>query len=409
MKLMIFFLIFLSALRCAEAMERGNDYGEEKKVVFPKLIEITAKKIYDYQGGNRNVKKTVKLLRSLPDSAAVHIAQQKNNNGDTLLHTAAYLGNAEIITCLLQLGVARTVRNKWRETPTVIAAKQGHIDCFELLYTHEAVMEPEDNDLIMEFLLAIPGQSALACIEKTETLYDENEMVESLCAGGDIDYLKKMINRVGIQSGSLKRGFINAIRAGALEHIEILLNHDKAYGWLGTKLGEFCALYEATLCGHFEIAQLLVERGMICNEALHCAIRTNNKKIAKFYCKKFPEQINALDELKNTPLYYAAFNGFVGLVDYLLKKGAHPNIEGENQSALYAALTTSKNYTIVKTLVDVKAQILNDGLEHNVLFSLVEDNELQLYQFIVPYCEQCGIPPLNLENDIELNSRTQVT
>lgn len=395
----IFLVIFLGISSLLTAMEEEEHVSKKTYALeitnhfnVPKLTEIAAKKIYGYQQGNRNVKKTLRVLQSLPTAAAVHIAQQKNHNGDTLLHTAAYLGNENIVAYLLELGVHRRPRNKWNETPILVAAKQGHLDCYELLYVPEDRMEQDDHDQLLKFILAIPGERALKYAEVIESAFDST-MIPSLCAGGDINYLKSIIDRKDISFHDLEQGFVNAIRAGALEHIKILLKHDEDHSWLG-ELGEFEALYEATLCGQVAIARLLLDRGMTCYEALHCAVRTQNKKLVKIYYKKFPEQLNGLDESDKTPLCYAASYGFVSLVNWLLEKGASTNVEGEMDSALYRALMDSRNCIIVKSLLDRGARILENIAECDVLGELIEENDVSLVALLLPYCKQAGIPIL---------------
>ncbi|HXR03674.1 MAG TPA: ankyrin repeat domain-containing protein [Verrucomicrobiae bacterium] len=84
-------------------------------------------------GGERSGKACVEIL--LAHGADINVTDE---NGNTLLHTAAYYGNKEVIEVLLAHGEAVNVKNKRGETPLQIAANSQHPAIVELLHQHGA-------------------------------------------------------------------------------------------------------------------------------------------------------------------------------------------------------------------------------------------------------------------------------
>ena len=321
----------------------------EKPFSFPRVEKLTAiaarTMINLFQGNHCTL---INSLPTLKPEIALLIAQQKDITGNTLLHTAAYLGDLGVVSYLLSLGIDKRPRNKWKQTPLLVAANQGHIGICRLLYTPEDRMESEDCKKLLKYVLANKGEDSVAFAQFIG-LNDDESIIPAIAAGGNLQLLETVLNGCAekIEPCIIQQALINAIRAGSFDFVNILKGHD-------CDDEDDFMLYEATLYRQTRIACLLLERGLICSEALHCAVRQGDKKLVKIYLKKFPVQLNSLDEMAKTPLYYAASYGFFDLVEKLLKRGAQVNVEGEYHSALYGALF-NKQYAVVKLLIEVGA------------------------------------------------------
>lgn len=104
----------------------------------------------------------IEKLHQFPTGIASRIANQKDLCGNTLLHTAAYLGSVELVEYLLKkLNVNKHPNNKWLETPLIVAARQGHISICRLLYTPDAIETFHFTDL-RAYIHRIPGADAIS-------------------------------------------------------------------------------------------------------------------------------------------------------------------------------------------------------------------------------------------------------
>jgi ankyrin repeat protein len=121
------------------AAESGCE--EVVKLLLSKGAEVDAQLLNDItplfnaagRGGGRNGKACVEIL--LAHGANINVTDE---DGNTLLHTAAYYGNKEVVEILLAHGEAINVKNKRGETPLQVAASSKHPDIVELLRQHGA-------------------------------------------------------------------------------------------------------------------------------------------------------------------------------------------------------------------------------------------------------------------------------
>ena len=82
-------------------------------------------------------------------------------------------------------------------------------------------------------------------------------------------------------------------------------------------------------------------------EIFHIAkkLRSFNNNLAFCYSKK---ELNMKDNMKNTPLYYAAKNGNLDFCEYLLENGGSPNeICSYGDTPLHIAMKTNKHDVII--------------------------------------------------------------
>jgi hypothetical protein len=93
---------------------------------------------------------------------------------DTVLHTVARKGNAEILQALLSLGADVNMGNYQNSTALTLVAEMGHVTCLEILLRVDGIeVNAVDND----------GASALFC-----AVFGGNmETTRRLLARGDVD------------------------------------------------------------------------------------------------------------------------------------------------------------------------------------------------------------------------------
>lgn len=405
-KLLIFSVVFLSFsnIYCMNNEENEPEakrlHSEEHISFAPKsLLEMCITKVHQFSCNNPV--EGIGALQSLAPEVALRVAQKKDRNGNTLLHTTAYLGNVNSVTSLLNLGVFKRVYNKWRETPLMVAAKLGHTEVCKLLFTEDDLIDEKDCLTLRKLFLALPQEQSSGFINKIdEWVYKPVPQMTQIFEpyvsfAVDSNYLKKQLedsyaansNFQGNRGNYVKFGercLLDAIRAGNYDNVQIVLEHNDEHQF-SVKVMEggrwfsrnYDFLYEATLLNHTEIVKLLLDYEMRSEkDILHCAVRNNNLELTKIYCKLFPDLLEEGDCRNRTPLFYAASLGFYEVAKYLLEDEADFDFQDAyGYSPLRVALVNN-HVPLVELLISFGADVnedLNEDCDKNDVDSLLKD------------------------------------
>ncbi|KAF3691009.1 Serine/threonine-protein kinase TNNI3K [Channa argus] len=100
--------------------------------------------------------------------------------------------------------------------------------------------------------------------------------------------------------------------------------------------GALTALHVATLAGHHEAADILLQHGAYVNvqdavffTPLHIACYNSHEKLAKLLLK-FGADVNVSGEVGDRPLHLAAAKGFLGIVKLLMREGSKANVNAQD-------------------------------------------------------------------------------
>ncbi|KAL8230458.1 hypothetical protein R6Q57_000236 [Mikania cordata] len=189
---------------------------------------------------------------------------ERRIGNETVLHLASRLGNAEMVSIILQLKPElMTAENSNSETPIHDACRMGHDNVVKLLMKENPWVATKFNRDNQNALL-------LACIN------------------------------------------------GHFEIVELLLNSSSQ---LSSINGAAACLHVAASKGHTAIAKCLLEnRPGLAQEqidgslALHCACRRGHLEIATLLLRKYPDQVLQFDKIGYMPLHLAAINGSVAIL-----------------------------------------------------------------------------------------------
>eukprot|EP00250_Pteridium_aquilinum_P022445 c25383_g1_i7 orf=2-4690(-) len=91
----------------------------------------------------------VELILAYPGAKELNLTRLQDQDGNTPLHNAAWIGNTEICSMLLKYcsdGASVTSKNKNDETPLHIASKHGHAEVCEKLLEYGASLDLADKD-----------------------------------------------------------------------------------------------------------------------------------------------------------------------------------------------------------------------------------------------------------------------
>lgn len=240
------------------------------------------------------------------------------NIGETPLHTASKRGFVEFVRILLDKGAKTTAKDNNGDTPLHVAAKKGERKVVKLLLDRNA-----DVNATSRY-----GGTPL-----------------SVAAYSDIELVRLLL-----KARPSKRTLNGALAVAAAYH-------DEQQG---------------------EIAKLLMENGAEAD--LNTACTLGLVKRAEALLKANPSLANSSSD-QNPPLYEAAGNGHVELVDLLIKKGAR--IRGsEGYRPLFAAVERG-HLPVVKQLVAAGADIEARDYRGSPLFFAAENNHVAVADYLL--------------------------
>ncbi len=338
---------------------KASNHSRHKQKASNKAHHDTASKeknLSDKQGVSRRLKlKHTAMLFDLVknnDCKAIEILinegvniNAKNDLGDTPLILAAEKGYMDIVKILLGNGADPTIVDSGGCSATYFARSRGHGDVLELLErNHTKVGTAESKD-------------------KREQEKDESDSrpkhFTSLFAAVNakkaeaVDTLIRNGADVNAKDNLGDTPLILAAEKGCMDIVKILL--DNGADPTIADNGGYSATYFAKSRGHGDVLELLErnhtkvetvgskdKREQEKNESdsrlkhftsLFDAVKANNAEAVDTLIKSGAD-VNAKNDLGDTPLILAAERGYSEIVEILLEKGADPSIE---DTAGYAA------------------------------------------------------------------------
>ncbi|CAB0037187.1 unnamed protein product [Trichogramma brassicae] len=280
--------------------------------------------------------------------------------GETPLHVTLRQGNKMMTESLLRRGANPNIVDKEGSTPLHFICSRYHVD-FELAELffrinheiqqtvrinaqnksgraplHQAVARR--NDSLVELLLRRGADSNLADNEGSTPLH-------FICNRPDLDFeLAELFFRIN-----------NEIQQ------TVQIDARDKLGWT--------SLHRVVHRGSKEYTRLLLRNGADPNLAkkdgstpLHIICKSHyvdNVELAKILFelsdeKCHPVQIDARDELGNTPLHLAVSRGYRGLLELLLRAGANPNlVNDEGSTALHIVCRTDYDDSFAEVFFEI--------------------------------------------------------
>lgn len=212
----------------------------------------------------------------------------------------------------------------------------------------------------------------------------------------DVKEVEKLLNQgfyVDVRNEASCTPLHDAAAFGAVDVIKLLLSHGADINALSGSFG-WTALLKAVYCNHYNAVQLLVQAGADLNvkaeiwgvTALHKAVYHRHNKIALYLINKGAD-CNSIDNLKSSPLHYAAAYSSVEVVKKLIQRGASLNQQNfRGKTALHAAVECNNKAT-VKSLLNLGARtdILDQDC-HNAEFYVETESMKALFHQVFSWC-----------------------
>uniref|UniRef100_UPI00398F895E ankyrin repeat domain-containing protein 50-like n=1 Tax=Pristiophorus japonicus TaxID=55135 RepID=UPI00398F895E len=305
----------------------------------------------------------------LENGASVH---QRDSSGRTLLASAAYSGNLEVVNLLLSRDADLETEDHQGQTPLTLAARMGHTKVLHCLISHDANINHADQEGWTALRSAAWGghseavtallDSGGAEVDSTDT--DHRTALRAAAWGGHEDIALTLL-RHGAEVNKVdtdgRTALIAAAYMGHREMVEILLdygadiNHRDADGRSALSVAALCVPASR---GYANVVSLLIEQGAEVGHRdrdgltpLLVAAYEGHADVVDLLLEGGAD-VDEADATGRTPLLAAASMGHVAVVNALLFWGAAVDtIDGEGRTVLSIAAAHG-NAEVVQTLLD---------------------------------------------------------
>ncbi|XP_048257810.1 serine/threonine-protein phosphatase 6 regulatory ankyrin repeat subunit A-like [Haliotis rufescens] len=349
---------------------------------------VLSQDIVDINGRGRQTTTPVMLAARNGHKEVVELLVKKgadlslayNTPGSNVLHLACFYGHVDVVKYLLsQDTVDVNSRGRYKQTPMMRAAKNGHKEVVELLVKKGA-------DLSLAYNA------------------DGSNVLHLACVNGHVDVVKYLLSQdtVNINSrGWRKRTpMMRAAEEGYKEVVELLVSKgadaslvDKRGNnllHLACQRGQMelvkyivsqdmvdinrrglkkrSPVMIAAESGHKEVVELLVNKGADAslmdkkgNNILHLACQMGHVEVVKYVLSQDIVDINSRGWKTKTPMMMAAEEGHKEVVELLLNKGTDPSlVDKRGNNILHLACQNGQmevvKYIVSKVIVDVNAK-----------------------------------------------------
>ncbi|KAL9133097.1 MAG: hypothetical protein Q9175_005728 [Cornicularia normoerica] len=254
-------------------------------------------------------------------------------------------GYTEIVQLLLEKGADINAQDAVYGNALTAASTKGYTEIVQLLLKKGANINAQD---------AVYGNALTAASTKGYT-----EIVQLLLEkGADIN----------AQDAVYENALTAASTKGYIEIVQLLLEKGADINAQGALYGN--ALTKASSGGHIEIVQLLLDNGADLNarsesrhdDALLVAIGKGDEVLAQLLIENGADVTG-----RDSPLAKASYHGLQRVVELVLDKNIHVDIQDEYYSRALAAATRGGQRKMVQILLDkgvvINAQVMNDALD----------------------------------------------
>jgi ankyrin repeat protein len=205
-------------------------------------------------------------------------------------------------------------------------------------------------------------------------------------------FLSVIVGLFSLSGGLVANDILEASRSGKLELVQTILDRDTTAIGMSNDRGS-TALHVAAENGHFQIAELLLDRGADLeaidvdgDTPLMCAAIGGHSEIYKMLLSRGADA-DILNINENGVLHYAAMGGSVEIVNLMLDSGQDINAQNaQNQGGvtpLMAAVFNNRQ-EVVKFLLEKGADIeASDSYGRTPLSMAVQENKQELVKFLL--------------------------
>ena len=293
----------------------------------------------------------------------------RDDDGFTVLHSAAWSGDSELLQYLIENGSDIFSKTKNGRSCLHIAAEQGHLKiCRVLLENYNFVVHERDDDG-----LAVLHSAAL---------------------GGDLELLQYLIENGSNILSKTKDGRSCLHIAAGKGHLRICraLLQNYNFGIHERDDAGFTLLHHAAWSFDLDLFQYLIEKGSNVfsktkddRNCLHLAAERGDLKICKVVFQNYNFDIHARDDDERTVFHYAALSGDLELLLFLIESGSHIFSKTKNGNSCLHLAAEKGRLKICRELLqkynfDIHAI---DDYGCTVLHCAAKSGDLELFQYLL--------------------------
>ncbi|KPM35886.1 hypothetical protein AK830_g10674 [Neonectria ditissima] len=286
-----------------------------------------------------------------------------DSQGYTPLTRAAFQGQLSMVEKLLKAGAAVDAHDKDDWTALRWAAQKGYKMIARLLINHGASIEPpsSDNWTLLRWAATYNRGDVITLLSEMRVDMNATDADGLTALRWAVSHDQAMTTWLLIQAradiNKRDKKWVTPLHAVAerchqsnsSNHILWLLLENHANVNAQTKNHGLTPLHMAASGGNDSAVWLLLEKGadpskldVNSRTALHCAVGSDNLRVAQLLIWRASGLVNAFDHEKRTVLHYAASQGNRSIVEMLLNSGADIDAQdGSGQTPLSLAVSQS--------------------------------------------------------------------
>ncbi len=278
---------------------------------------------------------------------------EKDSNGNTMLHVAAAYEQVEVAKILLDHGADIESVNNLDLTPLETALLWQSKNVAEFFQQQGAKRS------LQAMIMAGDLQGISEAVENDESILNKQKPEEylSLISAVHSDQIKVLeyLLDQGVSADALSKSGHTALhfaaQIGRPKIAEILIEKGGADLNKKDKDG-VTPLFWAAFKGQNEMVEILLKYGA--QFTIHIAAMLGDKKRLLDFLASDPDSVNAESFIKGTPLIFAVFRDQEEMVKILLEKGADPDIKTTFDDTPLELAKVRKNKKIIRLLKKAK-------------------------------------------------------
>ncbi len=313
-------------------------------------------------------------FKQLLDDHPERINFRMENQGNSLLHLAAFFGQQEMVTYLLEKGVDVNLLNDLQRNAAIFAIAGQHKDILEYLISEGvSINHTDDVERNAMHWCAIQGNAELAAllVEKGANIHAvDNEKKTPLhwAARRNLPEVAGVLLEHGanpnVFDNHSRTPLFTAAWEGNKEIAELLVENDAIVD--ARYIGAASPLTTAAVADNTEICKYLVENhanvNLVCNmkvTPIYPAIINNNKEMVDYYLKRHAH-INYRDLVGRSPLFIAVRNGYYDIASTLIEQGADCTVldESTGRNLLHIAAASGRK--------EIASLLIEQGIDPTV-------------------------------------------
>ncbi|GAF84190.1 unnamed protein product, partial [marine sediment metagenome] len=279
---------------------------------------------------------------------------EKNEDGNALLHIAVHEGDIDIAQYLVFQGAAVNVKDNLDQTPLQIAMHEGNVELAKYLISQGADVDTKNffsettplhtavdkGSIEIAKLLVLQGANINAKnIEQESPLYIAVKR-------GRLEIAKYLASQGADLNTRDRRGkylLHEAVSLGDLEQVKFLIS--KGVDINAKDKNDSCPLHDAAERGNLEVTEYLISHG--------ANVNAKGAWESVFLCRNPGHFGKTLDW---TPLHVAVHQGHLEVVEFLISQGADVNAKN-NEDETAMVLAKKRDHKEIVTLLSSSEEL----------------------------------------------------